>query len=215
MTLELSDVLMDPGEKVLMSLGEGYFTSYLTTGNLKHTFWVLTDKRIYFFGRCFYKSNRNYGLKKVQYVLDLKDITGTGFTTARFSLSIVLELLLFLVICLAMGLFLYFNRFFEAFRYADDKILQVCVILLVLCLIAAPVFFCSRKVKIFAIEYSGGKFAFPALEYLDKEMLRLEKLLHRAKDASMGMGEMPEKDDFFYRRINSGMDSSAKSEISA
>lgn len=68
----LEEILFDSNEKIVSVLGINTIQKFLSTGIFGNGFAVLSEKRLYFRGKCLYKK---YEEKAVY----LKDVTGTGF----------------------------------------------------------------------------------------------------------------------------------------
>lgn len=77
---DLSDIIVDSDEEQIAVLGGGYLANMLHGGGLSKGFGILTDKRFYFKGKS-YKMSVGIPLSISQeYIVDLEDITATGFT---------------------------------------------------------------------------------------------------------------------------------------
>jgi hypothetical protein len=79
----------DPSEKFIMALGQGYLTSILQ-GKISKGCFVLTDKRVYFKGKAFYKVRDGWRSHKTETVTKVKDITSVSFREENYP-----ELLIF------------------------------------------------------------------------------------------------------------------------
>ena len=82
---EVKELFADANEKECSVLGEGYLYKFLTDDVLYRGFCVMTDRRLYFKGKYFQKVGRKFRPDKGEYTIDLKDVTSSGFTTARFA----------------------------------------------------------------------------------------------------------------------------------
>lgn len=180
---ELSDIFIDKDERESLILGEWYLHKFLKGDAMKGRFCVLTDKRLYFNGRYFQKSGRSYRPDKGEYAIDLMDVTGSGFTTARLGIVLFLEILFVIVLSLLTALFLVAVDAVEHYHFSRESIVQSCLVLLVLGLVAAPIYFYLKPLRIFVVEYGNSGIAFLTFDYLDDEARLLQKALHKAKDA--------------------------------
>lgn len=168
----VSNLLADPAEREISTLGGGYLRNFLSTGTLDKGFCTLTDKRVYFRGSCYYKSGNDYKASREERIVGLRDVTGTGFVEIRHWW---LKLIAASFIILALVFFLLaFAAEEEAFivLMLGSGVIAAAVIL-------AYIFF---KQKFFEISYAGGKIAFKASNYAVSEMQDFQKALHRAKD---------------------------------
>ena len=76
---DLNDILFNRNEKIISVLGNNAIQKFLSTGTLGNGFAVLSDKRLYFRGKCLYKKGNSFEARQEEKAVDLKDVTGTGF----------------------------------------------------------------------------------------------------------------------------------------
>lgn len=76
---DLNNILFDRNEKIVSVLGNNAIQKFLSTGVLGNGFAVLSDKRLYFRGKCLYKKGKSFETRQEERAIDLKDVTGTGF----------------------------------------------------------------------------------------------------------------------------------------
>lgn len=76
---DLREILVDPSEKFVSVLGNNYVQSFLNTGYIGNGFAVLTDRRVYFKGTCLYKQGKKYVKRNEERILDIENVTGSGF----------------------------------------------------------------------------------------------------------------------------------------
>ena len=89
----MSNLFVDANEKEISTLGSNYLRNFLSTGSLENGFCTVTDKRVYFRGKCYTKSGNNYKSTKEEKTVDLKDVTGTGFTFIKHFWLMILAIL--------------------------------------------------------------------------------------------------------------------------
>lgn len=98
----LKNLFIDSNEQQVAVLGGGYLDNFLATGSATRGFCVVSDRRVYFRGKCYHKTGKFYKSTSEERTVDLKDITGTGFVESRpFSLllfNIIATAALFLLI---------------------------------------------------------------------------------------------------------------------
>lgn len=75
----LREILFDQKEKIVAILGNNVVQKFLSTGVLGEGFAILSDKRLYFRGKCLYKKGKGFYTSHEEKAVDLKDVTGTGF----------------------------------------------------------------------------------------------------------------------------------------
>lgn len=180
---ELKDMFIDSDEKETSVLGEGDLYWFLKEDILQSGFCVLTDKRLYFKGKYFHKIGRGYRPDKGEYAIDLKDVTGSGFSTARFGIVFFLEVLFVIVLSVLTALFLRLVEVVEHCYFGYDAIIRLCLFFMVVGLLAVPIYYYLKPFKIFVIEYVGGGIAFLAFDYLEEDVRVFQKALYKAKDS--------------------------------
>lgn len=85
---DVKQLFIDSTEKQCAVLGGDYLMNYLSYGVLSKGFCVVSDKRVYFKGKCYYKNQNKYNSATEQRIVDLKDITGTGIFHRKSYLGI-------------------------------------------------------------------------------------------------------------------------------
>lgn len=193
---------MNPNEKLVTTLGNNYIQNYIANGSISRGFAIVSNRRAYFQGKSYKIVYDRRGNMKVNQtdqsrVVDLQDITGTGYDSAK-----TLSHLLRGWICLACALlaFLFTNTlgsFETKYEYSSGSHAaytsnstgnfwgSVTVWLLVGMLVAALVFFFlyyKSKITLFTIQYAGGEIAFNINWFPQAEMDDFQRQLRLAKD---------------------------------
>ena len=103
--------LIDPEEQIIATLGNGFGVNLLY-GNAERCYAVLTNKRVYFGGALY----TGYGdmLHKInmEQIVDLEDITGTGFLYSKISKWMIIWGIITLP-TIVIGLILLIKAFFD------------------------------------------------------------------------------------------------------
>lgn len=163
---------VDSDEYVVKTLGNGYLQNIVTTGNAASTTAVLTQKRLYFSGVCFEKSGRTWKKVKASKIIDLEDITGTGFTHEANMI-----LLIFSVIFAVVAIAAIIN-----ISFGDDSGISSSIA--VISFVLGLGFFIAREIKkvtLFNVEYAGGKIGFD-VKWLNVNVVSdFQKQIHRMK----------------------------------
>lgn len=108
---KVKESFIEPEENLVGVLGTNTAKTFFSTGVLGNGFAVLSDKRMYFKGRCYIRAGKGFYKKMEERVVDLNDITGTGFQhnknvvfsllfkvfTALFSISCIIPLIFWVV----------------------------------------------------------------------------------------------------------------------
>lgn len=95
----LRDILFSQNEEIVAVLGNNVIQRFLTTGILGNGFAVLSDKRLYFRGKCLHKKGKFYRKNTEEKSVDLKDVTGTGFEHTN-----PIGILALGIVCIVVGL---------------------------------------------------------------------------------------------------------------
>lgn len=167
----VNTMFADSSEEEIATLGGSYLRNFLSTGSLEKGFCTVTNKRVYFKGRCYYKSGNNYKASKEERIVGLKDVTGTGFVEIRYWWLKLIAILFFILTLL----------------YLVIAVIEVSTapFMIISGIITAAVVsaYIILKQKYFEIAYAGGMIAFKASNYRLIEIQDFQKALHKAKDA--------------------------------
>lgn len=176
----MSNLFVDANEKEIFTLGSNYLRNFLSTGSLENGFCTVTDKRVYFRGKCYTKSGNNYKSTKEEKTVDLKDVTGTGFTfIKRFWLMILAILCTIWAVVLTFSLVASLPELNESEGWSSILLVIFVAILPTIVLWGLYWFL---KVKVFEISFAGGKIAFKASSYNENEVNNFQRALRQAKD---------------------------------
>ncbi len=169
---DLNKLFVDSNEKEVATLGGDYLRNFLATGSLANGFCGVSDKRVYFKGKCYTKSGSHYKSTKEERIVDLKDITGTGFSkTKSFTLFILM------IISIAWAVFsLVMCASAESLDQAIAWIMTFAPAIIFV------VWYMLYNIRIFEISFAGGKIAFKASNYSEQEIQEFQKALRTAKD---------------------------------
>lgn len=176
----MSNLFVDANEKEISTLGSNYLRNFLSTGSLENGFCTVTDKRVYFRGKCYTKSGNNYKSTKEEKTVDLKDVTGTGFTFIKHFWLMILAIL-----CTIWAVVLTFSLVASLPELSESEGLSsiLCVIFVaILPTIVLWGLYLFLKVKVFEISFAGGKIAFKASSYNENEVNNFQRALRQAKD---------------------------------
>lgn len=136
----------DPRENIIATLGNGYSQSFISTGIIAKNSFLLTDKRVYFNGRVY----TGLGLKANYYgqeIVDLKDITGTGFQKVNPIIYILMGILNFILSIVFFAISSNYNM------RTTGVVLGI--VFLVISLVCILLYVIGRK-TVFYIKYAGG-----------------------------------------------------------
>ena len=171
---------MSPNEKLVTTLGNNYIQNYLHNGSVRNGFAVVSDKRAYFYGTSYtisYNGRGNPNANKMSrsQVVDLKDVTGSGFIRmvnigyavlawALVIISIFLIMLLYDIeegLAVIGGLAALSALLFLIYKYYDNKL------------------------SLISIQYAGGEIAFDIRWFSGQEINNFHQQLRLAKDKAV------------------------------
>lgn len=173
-TRKLTTLFASPDERLVAVLGNSVAESFLSTGVLGNGFAVLSDKRVYFRGRCFARIGKHFSARREERVVDVQDITGTGFVVYNSIWLLILSLVFF------CGIFL---SFLGSLNLSGRVI--ILIVFPVLGLIFLIIFFANRH-TLFEISFPGGGIAFNVRWFSAEEAQLFQKSIKLISDAVKG-----------------------------
>ena len=162
------NLFFDPNEKKVAVLGSSFLRNYLNAGEMSNGSCVLSDKRV------FYNREGGHLTKTVEEsTIDIKDITASGFSKSSKVGFLIAGV--FLLIAAAFLLILSMSG-------AGDEVFFMSLLPAILG-VATLVIYALTKIKLFYIAFAGGKIAFKASDYSQKEMQEFQRALRLTIDA--------------------------------
>lgn len=171
---------VDPSEQSVAELGSGFIQSYLGNGSLSKGFAVVTQRRVYFNGKSYFKDFKGRWKQQMQAkTVDLKDVTGTGYVSVRILGLLIGAIAVFFwtfpmdVIWGIMG-----GDVLESIqRKIQDPTWWMLSCIPAAGMVAA--FFLRRR-TLFNIEFAGGNISFNTSWYGKDEIDHFQKELRKA-----------------------------------
>lgn len=139
-----SSVFIESGENVVATLGNGVLQNVLSGGGLSTINATLTDKRLYVSGKCLESIGLGWVYAKISRIIEVEDITGTGFVYVSKPSLLVTSILFIIGALVTMTM---------------RNLLALTIILFVIAAILITAFFVTKK-NVFQIEYAGGRIGF-------------------------------------------------------
>ena len=167
-------IFVEPDEQLLGTLGNGYLESMLNK-KVKKCHALLTDKRVYFQGTFFDGRGKTLQQDIIEKIVDLEDITGTGF---RYNkpfriLTTVIMLVIWWLLIISFG-----------YYYSPVGLFGTIITIL----ITIIKYIKSRKTD-FMLEYAGGAIRFNASIIGLSHVKDFNMQIRRAKDHAKAKGE--------------------------
>lgn len=184
---KLSESFVSRDEKYIASLGNGYIMNYLANKSVKKGFAFITDKRVYFKGSCLSGTGKKLVKTNEERTVDVKNITGSGFTYHRhWGILVALFISILVALAGAVGsgiVFSFLKDWYDSSIVQIGEVLSIaiCLSLAIICCIGIKNYLLKRK-TLFRIEYAGGCIAFNVSFYAKAEIDDFQKQLRRAKD---------------------------------
>lgn len=163
----------DEDEKELSVLGSKYLKRFFATGSMADGFCVLSDKRVYFKGRCYSKVTNDFKMLKTlndEKVVELPDINESRFTLSRYFIFKIIALILLILDIFVYGI-LHISKL--SFLHA--------VFFVILPLVVDIALYYTLQVKLYEIAFNGGRIVFKVSEYDENEIQEFQKALKKAK----------------------------------
>lgn len=170
---KLTAMFVSPQERPVAVLGNNIAENFFSTGTIGNGFAILSDKRVYFRGRCLVHTGKRFSSRMEERVVDAQDITGTGFICK----NPVWLLILGYVFSLAVLFFLLMG----VSLLNDEWIFVGGPFLLA---ITCFVLYRAKKCTLFEISYAGGGIAFNVSWFPAQEAQIFQKQLKLVSDAA-------------------------------
>ncbi len=164
-----------PTESLVCILGNNLAESFLANGILSNGFAILSDKRVYFKGKCYSRTGKNFTKTTEERIVDVKDVTGTGFIHYK-----PLGRLIFGFILIASAL-MSIPAATEGESFSDFAGMYLASALLV-GIIMVVSYFINRR-SLFEISFAGGAIAFNTVFLNSEETQVFQRNIRLVKDA--------------------------------
>ena len=162
---DVSEMFVSNDEQARRVIGGGFLDNWIQSGGLNKGFGVLTNRRLYYRGKCFHKLGGGYVRTKEDCIVDLQDITSSGFLYTQHIWMLLLAIVGFIA--------LFYTLFSDA-KEAAPYIFIVSVLLL-------AAYFIFRS-TMYTVTFAGGSLSIKASSYGIKDLKAFDKELHQAKD---------------------------------
>lgn len=176
-TQELKNIFVEPDEQLLAKLGNGYLVNLLFN-RVRKCNALLTDKRVYLKGTFYSSDSKKIFKTAEERILDLEDITGTGFIYTKSPVFMFFLSFISAVFSAILGV---------VFREVDigDWLYGIAGVAVLSTIFNLIRMFMSRKVFFF-IDYAGGRIKIDAKLIGLSDVQDFHKQMRRAKDAITG-----------------------------
>ena len=160
-------MFISPDEQYIASLGDNYLNSYLASKKIECCIAILSSYRIYLYGTIIDDNIGSFSRERTEKIVNVEDITGTGFVYSEPGLwKLIIGILLIVI-----------------------GIVGILLIIPLVCLIPGLLLITSYlqdRGSTFFIEYAGGYIRFDASIYGIEESQDFHKQIRRIQDSLKG-----------------------------
>lgn len=167
--------LIDSNETVQATIGVGYLQGLMGGAGFKNGAAVLTDKRLYYFGRSFSNVGKGMNTATEEGVISVGDITFT-----RFVHGSPLWYLILAIVFILPGVMLFTRSFGSTDDFAG-VFGMVGFLLVVFGISFFATYFVGRS-TVLEISFPGGKYCFDARWHSVSNMREFQRQIHLVKD---------------------------------
>lgn len=173
-------LFMSPNEKLVATLGNNYIQNYLHNGSVRNGFAVVSDKRAYFYGTSYtisYNGRGNPNANKMSrsQVVDLKDVTGSGFIRM---VNIGYAILAWALVIISIFLIMLLYDIEEGLAVIGGFTALSALLFLIYQ-------YYDNKLSLISIQYAGGEIAFDIRWFSGQEINNFHQQLRLAKDKAV------------------------------
>lgn len=187
---------IDENETMQIVLGKDAYDNYCRTGIIGNGFCVVSDKRLYFKGNCYYSCSGRFKKTIANRIADLYSFNYSGYVTQRVVPPIIsIIILIFAIITGSIGGYKYYNSAsYVTYRYDGFTIHPidefernlsygffiasfVMMVIFLICII--------KKRHLFQIVFDGGKFAYKTSTLQGDDIYEVQKKLDITKENAL------------------------------
>lgn len=188
---KISQLFMSQNERFVAVLGKKHSEKYLEKGKCREGFAIISDKRLYSFGRSYDIGNNLFGKKRVREnkqskTIDLKDITGTGegsYRSMRWFMIGILYLILTIASLIAGITVATKQNGLTEEAYNTIIVIMIGIIpVLFFFMILYFIIYLVSKIHVLAVQYNGSEMGFDMAYFTSEEVNDFQRKLRIAKD---------------------------------
>lgn len=182
---KISQLFMSQNERLVAVLGKDYYEKYLETGKCPEAFAIISDKRLYSFGRSYDIGTNLFGKKTVREnkqskTIDLKDITGTWEGSYR-PICWLMVGIIHLILIIA-GIIAGMILAVEQDTPTEALIMFGLITVLLFFMIIYIIIYIVSKIRVLAVQYNGSEMGFDMAYFTTEEIDDFQRNLRIAKD---------------------------------
>lgn len=147
---QITDIFASPDERLEAVLGTNAAQNFLSTGIMGNGFIILSDRRVYFRGRCLKRVGKRFTYIREDRTVDVENVTGIGFVHFDHLWRKVLGIIFSVLTAAALILGAFLDDFLDDFLFLASATLVIAVIFFVR--------YAMTKRSVFEIAFAGGGF---------------------------------------------------------
>lgn len=179
---DLRGFLIDPNETVINTIGDSFIANFLATGVIGKGFAILTNKRVYFKGECLTRQGKRFKKNTEERVVDLEDVTGTGFVHTK-PIWLIVTAILFAFFMYIFLIVISDSSKYDAPKLVDENNVFALVLVYIIIIPAIFIFaYFKTKKTLFEISYAGGGIAFDLKLVTEQESINFQRSIRMEKD---------------------------------
>lgn len=181
----LKQIIGSSAESVAQFIADGISNDVLhQLTSMSKTFGIVTDKRVYCFGKTYESINGKIKSTKGRKVIDIEDITGTSIVKARKPWMLITSIII--TICWLLVMIIDLARFeFDFGRYFGGVEIFTSLLPLIVPIVFVVLFLVSRTNYI-SIEYAGGGIRLQTYMESEASIENFQNTIIRLKDKTKG-----------------------------
>ena len=188
---KISQLFMSQNERLVAVLGKDYYEKYLEKGKCPEAFAIISDKRLYSFGRSYDIGTNLFGKKTVREkkqskTIDLKDITGTWEGSYRpicwLMVGIIHLILIIIIAGIIAGMILAVEQGALTEAAYTVIIMSGFIPVLLFFMIIYIIIYIVSKIRVLAVQYNGSEMGFDMAYFTTEEIDDFQRNLRIAKD---------------------------------
>lgn len=161
-------------EKLVAVMGNNAAQNFLSTGTLGNGFAVLSNRRVYFRGKCIVSEGGHTSYQLEERIVDVDDVSSTGFIYRKpiglIVMAVIFGILAFVMLMIALD------------ERHNEELLMIFGASALVCVLSIVMYFLKRQV-LFQISFAGGSICFRVSWYSPEEIESFQAYLVAVRDS--------------------------------
>lgn len=147
----ITDIFASPEEKFVAVLGNDAAQSFFASGSVGNGFMILSDRRVYFRGKCLRRVGKRFSYLREERTVDVSNVSGTGFVYSNpvWLLALAIFFTVYTLVCLIPA--------FSSIGHGDAEVIAFAIVA-ASALVTAVLYFLyhAKKKTVFEVSFAGG-----------------------------------------------------------